>query len=70
VTSLKWPETNEILIKSITQLSEEKRKDIKSIQILGCRKKIFWEMKNEGLRVYLPSCKPNPNGYVLKIRVR
>lgn len=70
VTSLKWPEANEILIKSITQLSEDKRKEIQSVQMLGCRKKISWEMENEGLRVSLPSCKPNPNGYVLKIHLK
>ncbi len=70
VTSLKWPETKEILIKSITHLAELKRNEIQSVQMLGCKKKVSWEMKEKGLRVSLPSCKPNPNGYVLKIHLK
>lgn len=67
VTSLKWPTNNEVLVKSINRLPEAKRNKIQSVQMLGCSNKVSWKMMDEGLRVSLPSCKPNPNGYVLKV---
>ncbi len=67
VTSLKWPEKDKILIKSIVQLIEDKEKEIIDVQMLGCKKKINWEMRKEGLKLRMPKCKPNINGYVLKI---
>ena len=47
--------------------SKDIKKDIIDVQMLGCDKKIRWEMTQEGLQVGLPACKPNNNGYVLKI---
>ncbi len=67
VTSLKWPENEKILIKSILQLKENDEKEIKDVQMLGCKKKIDWELGEDGLHVLMPDCKPNINGYVLKI---
>ena len=43
---------------------------IKSVEMLGCNKKVIWEMKKDGLDILLPSCKPNMNGYVLKIEIK
>lgn len=69
VTSLKWPENKRVLIKSLSQLPEDKGVNIKSIKILGCNEKVIWEKRNDGIDVLLPSCKPNRNGYVLKIEL-
>ncbi len=66
VTSLKWPETGQVVIKSVAQLTGEK---IKSVSMLGCSDKVIWKNGNEGLSVSLPSKRPNPNGYVLKIQL-
>ena len=66
VTSLKWPENKEIVIKSMTRLNE--KKEIKDVQMLGCKEKLSWTMDEDGLRVLLPLHRPNPNGYVLKIK--
>ena len=70
VTSLKWPDNERVLIKSLTQLSVEMANKIKSVEMLGCNKKVIWEMKKDGLDILLPSCKPNMNGYVLKIEIK
>jgi hypothetical protein len=67
VTSLKWPEGKQVLIKSISQLKNEKEEEIKNVQMLGCKEKLSWEMGDKGLYVLLPKRRPNPNGYVLKI---
>ncbi|MCP4312412.1 MAG: alpha-L-fucosidase [Bacteroidetes bacterium] len=69
-TSLKWPEDKQVLIKSISQLKEEKEEVIKNVQMLGCKGKLSWEMGDKGLEVLLPACRPNPNGYVLKIKLK
>jgi alpha-L-fucosidase len=70
VTSLKWPESTQVVIKSLTLLKEEGYKKVKSVQMLGCKEKLSWEMGEDGLRVMMPACRPNPNGYVLKIGLK
>ena len=67
ITSLKWPENKEVLIKSMTMLIQNQIKKIDSVQLLGCDEKIFWTMTEKGLTVTLPVKRPNVNGYVLKI---
>ena len=67
VTSLKWPENKDVLIKSITLLSEDEIKKIESVQLLGCNEKISWKVEEKGLKVTLPAERPNAYGYVLKI---
>ena len=67
VTSLKWPENKDILIKSITLLTKDKINKIESIRLLGCDENIFWAMAEKGLTVTLPAEKPSIYGYVLKI---
>ena len=67
VTSLKWPEGQKVLIKSLLRFQEEGKQEIKYVQMLGCKEKLSWEMGENGLHVLLPACRPNPNGYVLKI---
>ena len=47
-----------------------KEETVKSVEMLGCNKKVIWEMKKDGLDILLPSCKPNMNGYVLKIEIK
>ncbi len=69
VTSLKWAESKQVLIKSLARLKEEGKKKIKYVQMLGCKEKLSWEMGDTGLHVLLPACRPNPNGYVLKIKL-
>jgi len=67
VTSLNWPDSEHIMIKSLSHLYKDKFKRIESVQMLGYNKKISWEMKKDGLHVSMPSYKPNPNGYVLRV---
>ena len=67
ITSLKWPENNEVLIGSIARLTGDEIKKIESIGLLGSDEKIMWTIIEKGLKVSLPSIKPNSFGYVLKI---
>lgn len=67
VTSLKWPESKEILIESLTRLNKDEISRIQSIQLLGCDEKVSWTLDEKGLKVILPSKRPNVHGYVLKI---
>jgi alpha-L-fucosidase len=67
VTSLKWPENKDVIIESLTRLSGSDIGKIDSVKLLGCDEKVSWKMEEKGLRVILPSIKPNANGYVLRI---
>src|SRR5450759_38015 len=67
ITSLKWPENKEVLIQSFTSLTKDETNRIESVQMLGCSEKVSWSMDEKGLKVELPSIKPNGYGYVLKI---
>lgn len=67
VTSLKWPENKEILIESLARLTRDEVNKIESVQLLGSNEKIPWTMEDKGLKVSLPSKRPNVYGYVLKI---
>ena len=67
VTSLKWPDNKEVLIGSLTRLTRDEIGKIESVKLLGCDEKIKWTMGEKGLKVILPSMRPNANGYVLKI---
>ncbi len=70
VTSLKWPDNKRILIKSLSGLQGDKGIMVKSIKMLGCDQKVKWKQKEGGLEVLLPSCIPNTNGYVLKVKFK
>jgi len=63
VTSLKWPDDKNILIKSFDG-SQEK---IKKVTLLGNKGKLKWDQDSEGLKVILPAKHPHAKGYVLKI---
>ena len=67
VTSLKWPDSRQVLIKSFAPSEKEKNEEIKNVQMLGCTEELSWTMEEDGLSVVLPSHRPNLNGYVLKI---
>lgn len=67
VTCLKWSGSKQILVKSIAKLMDEKIEKIQSVQMLGNKKRVSWEIKDDGLWVSLPPARPNLNGYVLKI---
>jgi hypothetical protein len=55
------------MIKSITRLSRSEISKIESVKILGCDEKVSWIMEEMGLKVKLPSLRPNSYGYVLRI---
>jgi len=63
VTCLKWPETSKIIVKSIAKVKNK----VQSVEMLGNKETILWKTGLDGLNVTLPSGKPGPNGYVLKI---
>jgi alpha-L-fucosidase len=67
VTSLKWPENNEILIEALSRLTRDEISKIESVRLLGCDEKVSWAMKEKGLTLTLPSKRPNAYGYVLRI---
>jgi alpha-L-fucosidase len=67
VTSLKWPENKEIIIGSLLRLTRDEISKMESVQLLGCDEKVSWKMEEKGLKVTLPSKRPNANGYVLRI---
>jgi alpha-L-fucosidase len=66
VTSLNW-DKKEVMITSLRKLAESGQKKIESVSMLGSKTKPEWKMEEKGLRVRLPSDRPNENGYVLKI---
>jgi alpha-L-fucosidase len=70
VTSLRWPENKEVLIESLTRLNRDEIRKIESIVLLGCEEKVSWVMEEKGLKVTLPSLRPNAYGYVLRITFR
>jgi alpha-L-fucosidase len=67
ITSLKWPENKDVVIKSLTRLTKDEISKIESVRLLGSDEKVSWKMEEKGLRVTLPSVRPNSHGYVLKI---
>ncbi len=67
IISLKWPQSKEVLIKSLAQSTKDEASKIKSVQVLGSSDKVQWMIKESGLQVTLPSYRPVPNGYVLKV---
>jgi len=67
VTSLKWQVNKEVLIESLTRLTRDEISRIESVQLLGSNEKISWTMESKGLKVALPSIRPNSIGYVLRI---
>jgi alpha-L-fucosidase len=70
VTSLKWPDNKEVVIKSVIQLDKNNQKNIQAVQMLGSGEKLKWSMTDKGLKVALPSAKPDSHGYVLKISLK
>lgn len=67
VTSLKWPDEKDVLVKSFTRLSKDEISKIESVYLLGCDEKISWKISEEGLKVTLPAQRPISYGYVLRI---
>jgi len=70
VTALKWPESKQVLVKSLARILADDLSKIRSLTMLGSTQEISWKTNPEGLLVSLPSEKPNLNGYVLKITFR
>jgi alpha-L-fucosidase len=67
ITSLKWPENKDIVIKSLTRLTKDEIIKIESVRLLGSDEKVSWKIGEKGFKVTLPSVRPNSHGYVLKI---
>jgi alpha-L-fucosidase len=67
ITSLKWPENKDVVIKSLARLTKDEISKIESVRLLGSDEKVSWKMEEKGLKVTLPSMRPNSHGYVLKI---
>jgi alpha-L-fucosidase len=67
VTSLKWSDNKEVLIESLTRLTRDEISKIESVKLLGCDEKVSWTMEKTGMKITLPSIRPNAYGYVLKI---
>ncbi len=65
VTSLKWPKSNRIQIKSFGCIGNEIK--IISVKMLGRDKPLDWELKDDGLHVELPLFHPSEKGYVLRV---
>jgi alpha-L-fucosidase len=65
VIGLEYPE-GKVKIKS---LSKEAVGKIKSVEMLGCKKKLTWEQNSDGLLVNIGKEVPDKNGYVLKIGI-
>ena len=65
VISLASPKENKVLIKSMSG----KQNQIKSIHLLGSKKKIKWSNKGNGIEVKIPKNlkMPMQNGFVLKV---
>ncbi len=70
ITSLKWPESNEILIGSFTLLKTEDINKIESIRMLGCDEIVVGKMEGKGFKISLPLKQPNAYGYVLKVTLK
>ena len=62
--------TTVILIESFARLTSLEVSKIESVRLLGYNEKVPWKMEDKGLKVALPSMRPNVNGYVLKIALK
>lgn len=70
ITSLKWPESQNILIKSFNNLTKDEQNNIESIELLGSNEEVLWKIEEKGLKVNIPLTKPNSHGYVLKVSMK
>jgi alpha-L-fucosidase len=65
---MKWPETNNTLIKSLAVNSPQlKGRKINKVSLLGYNGKIEWSQTDEGLKVQMPTKAPCENAVTLKI---
>ncbi len=64
---LDWPKSNRVTIKTLADSSEDLG-EIKSIELLGSRRKVEWKRDAKGLHITLPGKKPCDYAYVLKVR--
>ncbi|MEM9586445.1 MAG: alpha-L-fucosidase [Planctomycetota bacterium] len=67
VTGLKWPETNQIVIKTLATGSRHFPEPIASLTLLGSSEKLAWTRDKGGLTVTLPPTRPSEFAYVLKV---
>lgn len=67
VHGLKWPEDNQITIKTLAQGSDLYPEEINTIQLLGFDKELNWERNASGVTVSLPKDKASKFAYVLKV---
>ena len=59
-----WPKDNKVIINSLTNKNEK----VKSVELLGCKKKLKWKQTAQGLEVELPDNRPCDFAYGLKIK--
>ncbi|MFI3286210.1 MAG: alpha-L-fucosidase [Rikenellaceae bacterium] len=64
---LDWPESGEVLIRTLSSDCEYLKEPIKSVSMLGSKKRVKFEQTNKGLRVVLPKTKGCSHAYTLKI---
>lgn len=67
VTGLKWPESNEITIKTLARNSEYFPEGIAAVSMLGSNEELKWSRNESGLTVTLPTTRPSEFAYVLKV---
>ncbi|QEF98085.1 Alpha-L-fucosidase [Stieleria maiorica] len=67
VTGLKWPENNQITVKTLSSNSQHYEGDIASITMLGSDQELEWSRDENGLTVQLPKTRPSKYAYVLKV---
>tara|TARA_R110002049_G_scaffold285698_3_gene466880 strand:+ start:28271 stop:29869 length:1599 start_codon:yes stop_codon:yes gene_type:complete len=67
VIGMKWPEGNQVTVKTLSVGSEHYTDEIGSVTLLGSDQKIEWARGDDGLTVQLPSAHPSEFAYVLKI---
>ena len=65
--ALAWPENGKLTIKSLAKGSRYFTGEVKSVSLLGSKKKLKWRRTADGLSVQLPAAKPGEYAFALKI---
>jgi len=64
---MEWPESNEILIKTLATGNPNYTEKIKTLKMLGSSEEIKFKQTKAGLNIFLPSTKPCDFSYGIMI---
>jgi alpha-L-fucosidase len=69
-TVLDWPTSGRVTIRSLSRKSPPWPGEIASVELLGSKDKLKWTRDDTGLAVDLPTSRPSPYAFALRIATR